>query len=388
MKPIPYGRQSIDDQDIEAVVQVLRSDFLTSGPVIPRFENAIRDYCGAKYAVAVSNATSGLHLACLALDLKKGDRVWTSPNTFVASANCALYCGAEIDFVDIDPGTYNLSVTELEKKLQAAKKAGTLPTALVAVHFGGQSCDMRRIHELSKTYGFKIIEDASHAIGGSYLGKPVGSCEFSDIAVFSLHPVKIITTGEGGLLLTNQVELHEKMSRLRSHGITRDPKLMSHAPDGPWYYEQLDLGYNFRMTDIQAALGLSQMRRLKEFIARRTALADRYRKLLAGMAVEVPVETPDAKSAHHLFVIRLKTSALKKTHLQVFEDLQRQGILVNIHYIPVYLQPYYQKLGFKRGECPQAEKYYAEAITLPLFPAMSDADQDRVVSALKEAIGK
>jgi len=382
---IPYGRQDISEADIQAVVDVLRSDFLTQGPVVPAFEKSIAQYCGDGYAVAVNSATSALHIACLALGVGNGDVVWTSPITFVASANCALYCGADVDFVDIDPRTYNLSTGRLAEKLAQAEKSGRLPKVIIPVHLCGQPCDMAGIHTLSQRYGFKIIEDASHAIGGKYKGEPIGNCRYSDITVFSFHPVKIITTGEGGMALTNDAQLAKRMQLLRSHGITRELNEMTHAPDGPWYYQQIELGFNYRMTDLQAALGLSQMQRLDEFVAQRHAIAQRYDELLAALSLVAPWQHPDSYSGAHLYVIRLKLGQIRKTHREVFEALRTAGIGVNLHYIPVYRQPFYLGLGFKAGLCPEAEQYYAEAISLPMYPALTDVQQDQVVSALREA---
>lgn len=379
---IPYGRQDINESDIQSVVDVLRSDFLTQGPAVPAFEKAVAEYCGAQFSVAVSSATSALHIACLALDVGKGDIVWTSPVTFVASANCALYCGAEIDFVDIDPRTYNLSVAQLEEKLEQAKHSGRLPKVVIPVHLCGQSCDMARIHSLSQRYGFKVIEDASHAIGGKYQGQPVGGCRYSDITIFSFHPVKIITTGEGGMALTNDVRLAKRMQLLRSHGITRDTCEMTHEPDGPWYYQQIELGFNYRMTDLQAALGLSQMQRLDEFVAIRHTVAKRYDELFKDLPMVTPWQHSENYSAFHLYVIRLKLDQLGKTHREFFEALRSAGVGVNLHYIPVYLQPYYQRLGFKEGHCPEAERYYAEAISLPMYPGLMQGGQQRVADAL------
>ena len=383
---IPYGRQEISEADIQAVVDVLRSDFLTQGPAVPAFEKAIADYCGIGHAVAVNSATSALHLACLAVGVGKGDVVWTSPITFVASANCALYCGADVDFVDIDPRTYNLSTERLAEKLAQAEKSGRLPKAVIPVHLCGQPCDMAGIHALSQRYGFKIIEDASHAIGGKYQGELIGNCRYSDITVFSFHPVKIITTGEGGMALTKDARLARRMQLLRSHGITRDEKEMTRAPDGPWYYQQIALGFNYRMTDIQAALGLSQMQRLDDIVARRHTIAKRYDQLLTDLPVIAPWRHPDSYSGMHLYVIRLKLSQIGKTQREVFEALRTAGVGVNLHYIPVYRQPYYSDLGFKAGLCPEAEQYYAEAISLPMYPALKAAEQDHVLSALREII--
>jgi len=380
---IPYGRQSVSNADIQAVVDVLRSDFLTQGPAVPAFENEVANYCKVKHAVAVNSATSALHIACLALGVGEGDIVWTSPITFVASANCALYCGAKIDFVDIDPQTYNLSVEKLAEKLASAEKTGTLPKVVIPVHFSGQSCEMRAIYELAKQYDFKIIEDASHAIGGKYLDEPVGNCKFSDITVFSFHPVKIITTGEGGMAVTNNLLLAKIMQRLRSHGITREAGEMTHASDGPWYYQQIDLGFNYRMTDIQAALGLSQMQRLDDFVAKRHEIAKRYDRLLADLPVVKPWQHADSYSGLHLYVIRLKLAEISRTHLEVFEALRAADIGVNLHYIPVYLQPYYEDMGFRGGYCLEAEQYYLEAISLPIFPDLCDQDQEAVAATLK-----
>lgn len=379
---IPYGRQDISEADIQAVIEVLNSDFLTQGPAVPEFEKSVADYCGTRHAVAVNSATSALHIACLSLDVGKGDIVWTTPITFVASANCALYCGATVDFVDIDPQTYNMSVSCLTEKLAQAKKDGNLPTVVIPVHFSGQSCDMAGIHALSQQYNFKIIEDASHAIGGHYKDKPIGSCLYSDITVFSFHPVKIITTGEGGMALTNDAELAKKMDLLRSHGITRDEADMTHEPDGPWYYQQVELGFNYRMTDIQAALGLSQMQRLDEFVSRRHTLANRYDERLNNLALLIPVRQPCSYSSLHLYVIRLQLEQIEKTHREVFEALRDAGIGVNLHYIPVYHQPYYKNLGFDNGYCPNAESYYSEAISLPMYPELLETQQNKVIEEL------
>jgi UDP-4-amino-4,6-dideoxy-N-acetyl-beta-L-altrosamine transaminase len=388
MKTIPYGHQNINKDDIQAVVDVLESDFITQGPVGPAFETAVASYCGAQHAVAVNSATSALHIACLALGVGKGDVVWTTPITFVASANCALYCGAQVDFVDIDSRTYNLSVERLAEKLAHAEKTGKLPKVVIPVHLCGQPCDMAGIHALSQRYGFKIIEDASHAIGGRYKDEPVGNCRYSDITVFSFHPVKIITTGEGGMVLTNNVQLAKRTQLLRSHGITRDAADMTHAPDGPWYYQQVDLGFNYRMTDIQAALGLSQMQRLDEFVDRRHAIAKRYDQLLADFSVITPWQHADSYSGFHLYVIRLKLAKIGKTHRQVFEVLCAASIGVNLHYIPVHRQPYYERLGFKAGHCPEAEQYYAEAISLPMYPGLTEAQQNKVIEVLCQTTAK
>jgi UDP-4-amino-4,6-dideoxy-N-acetyl-beta-L-altrosamine transaminase len=382
---IPYGRQEITEADIEAVVEVLNSDFLTQGPMVPRFERRISEYCGANHALAVNSATSALHLACLALGLGVDDWLWTSPITFVASANCGLYCGAEVDFVDIDPRTYNLCPIALEKKLIEAEKCGRLPKILVPVHLSGQPCEMQEIYRLGQKYGFKIIEDASHAIGGRYSNDLIGNCRYSDITVFSFHPVKIITTAEGGMAVTNDAELYARMALLRSHGITRDRDKLT-GDDGPWYYEQIDLGFNYRMTDIQAALGVSQMTRLDEYIARRSALADRYDKHLSNLDLTLPWQHPDGHSARHLYIIRLQCKKISKTHREVFEALRNQDIGVNLHYIPVHTQPYYRKLGFVKGDFPLAEKYYEEAISLPIYPGLRRAQQDQVICGLREIL--
>ena len=385
MIPIPYGRQDISAADVEAVTEVLRSDFLTQGPAIERFESAVAEYCGVKYAVAVCNATAALHIGCLAAGMGPGDSLWTSPNTFVASANCGRYCGGDVDFVDIDADTFNMDPSLLEAKLETAARQGKLPKILVPVHFSGQSCDMERIGALAKKHGIAVIEDASHAVGGKHRGKPIGACGFSDMAVFSFHPVKIITTAEGGMVLTNRKDLHEKLVRLRSHGITRDPAFMQGESHGPWYYQQVDLGFNYRMTDMQAALGASQMTRLDAFVKRRTALAERYDAMLAGLPLDLPARDPKGASAHHLYVIRLRPEATPP-HRRVFEALRAKGIGVNLHYIPVHTQPYYRGLGFKDGDFPVAEDYYSRAISIPLYSGLTDGDQDRVVAAIREAI--
>lgn len=383
---IPYGRQDVTRDDIDAVVAVLTSDFLTQGPMVPRFERAVADRCGVKHAIAMNSATSALHVACMALDLGPGDRLWTSPVTFVASANCALYCGADVDFVDIDPRTWNMSVEALERKLADAATRDRLPKVVVPVHLGGQSCDMAAIHALAQRYGFRIIEDASHAIGGTYLGEPVGNCRFSDIAIFSFHPVKVITTAEGGMALTNDAVLARRMERLRSHGITRDPAEMTHAPDGPWYYQQIELGYNYRMTELHAALGVSQMQRLDTYVNRRHVIADRYDEALAGFPVTTPWRPSDSRSGLHLYIVRLHLERIGRSHREVFESLREQGIGVNLHYIPVHLQPWYARMGFRKGDYPEAERYYSEAISLPMFPAMTDSQQDQVIAALAKAL--
>ncbi|MGF1500149.1 MAG: UDP-4-amino-4,6-dideoxy-N-acetyl-beta-L-altrosamine transaminase [Elainellaceae cyanobacterium] len=381
---IPYGRQTISEQDIEAVIDVLRSDWITQGPKIAEFEQAVADFCDVKYAVAVSSATAALHISCMALELGGGDRLWTSPNTFVASANCGLYCGAAVDFVDIDSIYYNLCPEQLERKLTEAKKSGTLPKVVVPVHLAGQSCDMARISDLAQIYGFSVLEDASHAIGAYYRGKPVGCCEFSDLAVFSFHPVKIITTAEGGMVVTNRRDLYEKLIRLRTHGITRDADLMTEDAHGPWYYQQVDLGFNYRITDIQAALGWSQMQRLEEFCDRRRFLARRYDELLQGLPLTLPAQAPETNSSWHLYIIRLNLAKVEQSHREVFEALRAANVGVNLHYIPVHTQPYYQQIGFRWGDFSQAEQYYREALSIPLYYGLQETDQDYIVERLWE----
>ena len=385
---IPYGKQEISQEDINGVVDVLKSDFLTQGPKVPQFEEALILHSGAKHALAVNSATSALHVACMALGLVEGDWLWTSPVTFVASANAAIYCRAKVDFVDIDPKTYNMCPLQLEKKLDEARSNGCLPKVLIPVHLCGQPCDMKTIHRLCKEYGVRIIEDASHAIGGNYLGRPIGNCEYSDISVFSFHPVKIVTTAEGGAVLTNDDKLAEKIALHRSHGITRDQELMTQPSHGPWFYEQITLGYNYRMTDLQAALGVTQMKRLNEFVSQRHIIARRYDVLLEDLPVEVPFQMDGAYSALHLYVIRLKLDKIIKSHKQVFEELRACGIGVNIHYIPVHMHSFYRSMGFKLGDFPESEKYYSEAISLPMYPNLSKEDQDKVVEILTSIVRK
>ncbi len=383
---IPYGKQSISAEDIAAVVEVLESDFLTQGPKVPLFEESVAHYCGADFGIAVNSATSALHIACLALGLGQGDRLWVSPNTFVASANCGLYCGAQVDFIDIDSATYNISIEELEKKLLDAQSNNTLPKIIIPVHFAGQSCDMKRIYELSLQYGFRIIEDASHAIGGKYAGTKIGGCQYSDITVFSFHPVKIITTAEGGIALTNQSELAEKMQLFRSHGVTRNPDLMNGPTHGDWYYQQVALGYNYRMTEIQAALGLSQLQRLDEFILLRHQIKNRYDELLKEMPVILPYQSSENFSALHLYPIQIKLEEITKTRKQIFNYLRENGIGVNVHYIPVHTQPYYKGLGFNGGDFPHVESYYSRALSIPLYQGMTDEQQNEVIRVFREAI--
>jgi len=377
---IPYGKHDINQADINSVIKVLQSDFLTQGPQVPLFEKTVSNYCGSQYGVAVNSATSALHIACLALSLGKGDYFWTTPNSFVASANCGLYCGAKVDFVDIDEKTYNISTSELEKKLIQAKKDNKLPKVLIAVHFAGQSSDMKKIKSLGEKYRFRIIEDASHAIGGKYLDKPIGGCQYSDITVFSFHPVKIITTAEGGLATTNSRELSEKMQLLKEHGITRDIGLMNKESEGDWYYQQINLGFNYRMTELQAALGISQMQRLDDFVTRRNILRERYDKLLDGMALVKPSQFEDGLSAMHLYPIKVRNRS------KVFNKLRKSGIGVNVHYIPIHFQPFYASLGFNSGDFPKSESFYDQAISLPIFSSMTFDQQNNVVLMLKEAL--
>ena len=385
---IPYGRQDVTDADIAAVEAVLRSDFLTQGPAIPAFERAVASRVGAKHAVAVSSATAALHVACLALGVGPGDVVWTVPNTFVASANCALYCGASVDFVDIDADTWNLSVERLREKLAEAARAGRVPKVLIPVHFSGQATDQEAIWELAKQYGFKVIEDASHGIGASRGGEPVGSCRWSHITIFSFHPVKIITTAEGGLALTNDDELATRMALFRTHGITRNAAhFVGEGSEDPpaFYYEQQLLGYNYRMTDLHAALGSSQLGRLDEYVTRRNEIARRYDALLAEYPLQLPVVDPANHSAFHVYVVRIKTGGAVARR-RVFDHMRQSGIGLNVHYTPVHLQPYYRALGFRPGQFPEAERHGETAITLPIFPTMSDRDQDVVCSALRDAL--
>lgn len=378
-----YGRQNIDQSDIDEVINVLRSDWLTQGPAIEKFEKSVAAYCGTKYAVAVTNATSALHIACLAAGLKAGDVLWTAPNTFVASANCARYCGASVDFVDIDEATYNMSVSALEKKLKSGQ---VRPKVVIPVHFSGQSCEMDKIYLLAQQYHFTIIEDGSHAIGAEYQEKKIGSCQYSDMTVFSFHPVKIITTAEGGMILTNDQELYQRLILYRSHGITRDAAKMENKSDGPWYYEQIDLGFNYRMTDLQAALGVSQMRRLDKFVEKRRYLAQRYNALLTEFPLKIPYQHADSKSSWHVYSVCLDLSKIKISKREIFARMHEKGIVLNLHYIPVHLQPYYEKLGFKRGNFPYSERYYDEAMTLPLYYELTDSQQDYIVQSFKEVL--
>ena len=386
---IPYGRQDVSDADVQAVVDVLRSDFLTQGPVVPKFENDVANFCRVKFAVAVNSATSALHIACLALDVGPGDMVWTVPTTFVASANCALYCGANVDFVDIDPQTYNLSVNRLAEKLETARAKNNLPKVLIPVHLCGQSCDMAAIYALSQEYGFRIIEDASHAIGGRYLEEAVGNCRYSDITVFSFHPVKIVTTGEGGIALTGDARLARKLKYFRSHGITSDKREMEDRPDDEiWNYQQVELGFNYRMTDIHAVLGLSQMTRLEAFVCRRNQIAKRYDEAFKDLPVKTPFVDPTVYSSFHLYVVCLLQEAGARSQREVYNALREAGILVNLHYIPVYRQPYFEKLGFKPGYCPESEEYFKSTISLPMYPAMNNEQQDRVIAVFRSIVSQ
>lgn len=384
---IPYGKQDINQADVDAVIEVLKSDFITQGPQVPLFEKTLLDYCGAKYAIAVNSGTSALHLACLALGLGEGDWLWTSPISFVASANCALYCGAKVDFVDIDPRTYNLSPIALEEKLIQAEKEKRLPKIVIPVHLSGQSCDMKAIRALADKYKFRIIEDASHAIGGRYCDEAIGNCRFSDLTVFSFHPVKIVTTAEGGAVMTNDKALAEKISRFRNHGITRDQEFMTEPAHGCWYYEQIDLGYNYRMTDLQAALGVSQMSRLDEFVERRHVLINSYNDRLKSLPLTLPYQLDDTYTASHLYIVRLQLKNISLSHKQVFERLRDCGIGVNLHYIPIYKQPYYRSMVCAKGVYPCAEEYYSEAISLPMFHLLSCDQMDKVVGALEDILG-
>lgn len=383
---IPYGRQDINQQDIDAVVEVLQSDWLTQGPLVERFEEALCQHADTGYAVTCNSATSALHIACLSLGLGPGDFLWTSPNTFVASANCALFCGAQVDFVDVDPHCYNMSAAALEEKLELAQRNGCLPKIVVPVHFAGHSCDMERIHALSRQYGFSIIEDASHAVGGFYQDRPVGNCCYSDITVYSFHPVKIITSGEGGAALTNNRDLADKMRMLRSHGVTRDQNLFGDMERADWCYEQQTLGFNYRLSDIQCALGMSQLARLNEFVEKRRELAGVYQEQLAVMPLKTPTELEGVRSSWHLYTVQIDENKTALSRRGVFDTLRQSGIGVNVHYIPVHTQPYYRDMGFRKGMYPEAERYYKNAISLPLFPTMTAVQQYEVVEALQRVL--
>lgn len=386
MKIIPYGKQSINQEDINAVIEVLQSDFLTQGPRIESFEEALKSYCKVKYAVAANSATSCLHLACLAIGLKPGDYLWTSPISFLASANCGLYCGAQVDFVDIDPFTYNLCPKALEQKLLQAKKDNCLPKVVVPVHFAGQACDLKRIRELSKEYGFYVVEDAAHAIGSLYEGKPIGDCRYSDFTVFSFHPVKVMTTAEGGALVTNNSVFADKARLLRSHSVTRDESEMQSVPDGPWDYQMLDLGYNYRMTELQAALGITQLQRLDSFVQRRNTIAQKYFSAFESNPLILPYQKPETYSAWHLFVVCIDSPKIRKTRKEIFVELRERGIGVNVHFIPIHTQPYYKKLGFKQGDFPCAETYYKNCITLPIYFGLGDDEQNKIITEVHEVL--
>ena len=384
---IPYGKQDINSADIDAVVDVLKSDYLTQGPQVPLFEQSISAYCGSNYSVAVNSATSALHISCLALGLGKDDWLWTSPNSFVASANCGLYCGAKVDFIDIDPLTYNLSTHKLEEKLIKAKELGLLPKIVIPVHFAGQSCDMVKIKALSDEYGFAIIEDASHAIGSSYLGELVGNCLYSDITVFSFHPVKIMTTAEGGIATTNCKNLAQKLRLHHSHGITRDQDLLNEKLIGPWYYEQISLGFNYRMTELQAALGISQLQRVDGFVSNRHVLKKRYDLLLEDLPLTLPYQFKDCYSSLHLYPVQIDIAKkVAKSRKQIFIELRENNVGVNVHYIPIHMQPYFQNLGFKKGDFPNSEAYYQSTLTLPMFSSMTSEQQDEVVTVLNKIL--
>jgi UDP-4-amino-4,6-dideoxy-N-acetyl-beta-L-altrosamine transaminase len=383
---IPYGKQSISKSDIEAVKKVLKSDFITQGPKVPEFEKKVKNFVGSKYAFAMNSATSSLHIACLAIGLKKGDFLWTSSNSFVASANCGIYCGAKIDFVDIDPNSYNMDMKLLKEKLEIAKKNKKLPKVVIPVHMAGQSCDMKTMSALSKQYGFKIIEDASHGIGSKYNDKYVGGCQYSDITVFSFHPVKIITTGEGGVATTNSRALAKKIDILRTHGITKNKKDMINPSHGPWYFEQLELGFNYRMTDIHASLGINQMKSLKKFVTKRNSLARNYNNLLKALPLSTPEQSENTLSSFHLYIVRVDLKKLKNKKNKIFNLLRKKGIGVNVHYIPIHYHPFYQNLKFKKGYLPETEKYYEEALSLPIYPDLSFKDQKYIVNSLEEVL--
>ena len=381
---IPYARPDLDADDLQAVLEVLQTEWLTQGPAQARFEDAVAKYCGVRYAVAVSSGTAALHLAYLALGLGPDQQAWTSPITFVATTNAALHCGATVDFVDIDPRTYNLSPVALKCKLDA--HPNKRPAIVIPVHFAGQSCAMEEISHLTRSRGIAVVEDASHAIGGTYQGHPIGCCRWSDAAILSFHAVKIVTSGEGGMILTNRADLYEKLIRLRTHGITRREDLFQQPSHGPWYYEQIELGFNYRLTDIQAALGLSQTKRLEKFLARRRQIATAYDEAFAGLPLISPWQDPNTNSSWHLYVVQLALDRVKKSHRQVFEELREAGVGVNLHYIPVHLQPFYRNLGFRLGDFPEAERYYRGAITLPIFPRMTHDEQSFVIAQVRKVL--
>jgi UDP-4-amino-4,6-dideoxy-N-acetyl-beta-L-altrosamine transaminase len=383
---IPYGRQDITDDDIQAVIDVLKSDFLTQGPKVPIFESEIATFCGAKYAVAMNSATSALHTACMALDLGPGDWLWTSPNSFVASANCAIYCGAKVDFVDIDPKTYNISVESLKKKLIIAKSENKLPKIIIPVHFAGQSCEMEAIFKLSQEYNFRIIEDASHAIGGKYLDENIGSCRFSDITIFSFHPVKIITTAEGGAATTNNDLIYNRLQRHRSHGITSDKKDFVDRPANEiWNYQQIYIGYNYRMTEIQAALGISQLKRINQFVEKRQSIANRYNLELKDLPLILPFQIKESNSSYHLYPIRINKNFSKIDQKDLHEILIQNAIGVNLHYIPIYRQPFYENMGFKKGYCIESENFYETILSIPIYYGLTIEKQNRVIEIIKNA---
>ena len=379
---IPYGKHLVDEDDIDAVVDVLRNQFLTQGKVVPQFEQALCNYTGAKYCVAVNSATSGLHVACLAAGVGTGDLVWTVPNSFVASANCALYCGASIDFVDINPTTRNIDVSALENKLQQAASQNRLPKVLIVVHFSGLSCDMQSIRSLTQKYSIVLIEDAAHGLGGSYQQSKIGSCVYADMAVLSFHPVKSITSAEGGAVLTNQSGLHEKLKLFAKHGVTKDPEQYQGESHGPWYYQQLELGYNYRLSDMQAALGLSQLKKLDSFMQKRAEIAKVYDEALVNLPLKLPVVESQSQSAWHLYMVELTLHDRQ----DIYQQLHAKGVGVNVHYIPIHLQPYYQQLGFKQGDFPVSEHFYQHALTLPLFPSLTDEEQTKVIDTLREIL--
>ncbi len=376
---IPYSRQSINENDINEVIKVLKSEMITQGPIVEKFEKTICSYTSSNYSVLTNSATSALHISCLALGLSKGDILWTSPNSYVASANVGLLCNAKVDFVDIDPENYNMCPTALSIKLKNAEKLGQLPKIVMPVHFAGQSCDMIKIKKLSEKYGFKIIEDASHAIGGSYNNTKIGSCRFSDITVFSFHPVKIITTAEGGCAITNNEEIFEKLKLLSSHGVTRNPKFMAEKNSDKWVYDQISIGFNYRMSDMNAALGLSQLLRIDCFLKKRNKIAKKYFQQLKNIDLKLPKQEDYNLSAFHLFPIQVKNRK------RIYELFHQNDIKVNVHYRPIHTQPFWQKRGFKSGLFPNSEFYYSQAISLPIFYDLNDELQDNVIKILQNS---
>lgn len=388
MRRIKYGQQDINEDDIRAVNEVLRSEFLTQGPAVPDFETAVATNCNAKHAVAVNSATSALHIACMALKVREGDIVWTSPITFVATSNAVLYCGADIDFVDIDKDTYNISIEGLKEKLEAADAVGKLPTVLIVVHLTGQSGQMSEAYFLGQKYGFKIIEDASHAVGAQYKGAPVGDCRFSDITVFSFHPVKIITSGEGGMLLMNDDLLAERARYFRTHGITGDKDLMEpRSREELWNYQQIALGYNYRMSDIHAALGKSQYGRTEDFVNIRQQIADDYNRRLADLPVRLPFQHEDTKSSFHLYVIRLNLDEIDINKVTAYHRFQEKGVLVNFHYIPVYRHPYYaNRFNFKPEDFPESERYFLDALSIPMHSQLCKEDIEYTSEVVEDVV--